>query len=351
MDRKMVLVGWLVLAGVSGCGADTVSFYEVECDDDAIGWAVDFADLVELPPPEFGVECASGWGHGVETRAAAEVVELPNAFQSISPHPEGGLLLWPYSRESLWSERLGVDVAENSLAWLDERAEELRWLRDDLSYRPPIVVSTEAGTELWVWGSDDEQDHLSRIEPSTGEVLERVALPEPDDAAAAWPEDGGLWQTTRSSYDEDFHYLELQRMSSFATLGPVLRTIEVPRSRMARVALFGSTFTRPRAVACCWESGRCSSLSPKTAACAGCLRSPTPFASSTSTAASCSATSTTEILTTSETVSRSSGATWKTAACFGPASITATSSRTSRRPTIGCPTSRGATSLGPRVAT
>jgi hypothetical protein len=207
-----------------------VSVYEVDCSDDAIGWALDFVDLVELPAAEFGVECASGWGHGIETRAASEVVELPNAFQSIRPHPQGGLLLNPSARESLWSERLGVEVAQQSLAWLDEQAEELRWLRDDLRYQPPIVVFAEAGTELWVWGYDDEQSYLSRIEPSTGELLERVVwstgLPR---AVAAWLEDGGLWQITRESYDEDFEYYELQRMSSFATLGPVLRTFEAPR--------------------------------------------------------------------------------------------------------------------------
>jgi hypothetical protein len=149
------------------------------------------------------------------------------------PHPQGGLLLNPNYRESLWSERLGVEVARDSLAWLDEQAKELRWLRDDLRYTYPIVVSTETGTELWVWGYDDEQDYLSRIESSTGELLERVVWPEgtesPTQAVAAWPQEGGLWLLTRDSHDEDVWHYVLQRMATFATLGPVLRTYEAHR--------------------------------------------------------------------------------------------------------------------------
>jgi hypothetical protein len=232
LDHKMALVVlWFGLAAGSGCGADTVSVYDVECDDDAIGWPLHFAGIVELPPAEFGVECASGWGHGVETRAASEVVELPNACQTILAHPQGGLLLLPYCHESLWSERLGVEVAGDSLAWLDEQAEEVRWLRDDLRYRPPItMVSVEAGTELWVWGDDEEQGYLSRIEPSTGELLERIVWPERTPrAVAAGPEEGGVWLLMHESSDEDFEYFALLRMSSFATLDPVLRTFAAPR--------------------------------------------------------------------------------------------------------------------------
>jgi hypothetical protein len=229
LNHKIVLVGaWLGLAGASGCGADTVSIYEVECDDDAIGWELDLPRLVELPLAEFGVECASGWGHGVETRAASEVVELPNAIQTILPHPQGGLLLSPEVREALWTDRLGIEVAEGSLAWLDEQAEQVHWLRDDLDYGPLIVVSGETGTELWAWGFDEEQRYLSRIEPSTGELLERVVwtMEPPMTIVAAWPEVGGLWQMTRESHDEDSQVYVLQRMSSFAELGPVLRSFE-----------------------------------------------------------------------------------------------------------------------------
>jgi hypothetical protein len=72
LDHKMTLVAsWLGLAGAAGCGADTVSIYAADCDDDAIGWALNFAGFVELPPAEFGVECANGWGH-----VARELVEV-----------------------------------------------------------------------------------------------------------------------------------------------------------------------------------------------------------------------------------------------------------------------------------
>ena len=228
----VVVVSWIGLVGSLGCGDDTISLYEVECEDDAIGWALDFANLVELPPAQFDVECASGWGHDVETRAASEVIEIPNAFQVIRPHPQGGLLVIPYGRQSLWSERLGVEVAEDSLLWLDEQVEEVRWLLDDLRYDRLNVVSTEAGTELWVWGYDEEQDYVSRIEPSTGELLERVVWTErtPMLTAAAWPEEGGIWQTTFESIDEDTEVYMLQRMSSFAALGPVLRNFESTRT-------------------------------------------------------------------------------------------------------------------------
>jgi hypothetical protein len=230
MHHNRTIIPLLVLATASGCSSDKVPVYDVDCEDDGIGWELDVANLVELPPADFGVECASGWGHEVETRAASDVVELPNEIQGIQPHPQGGLLLSPsvdpYGSGSLWNERLGVGVADASLLWLDDQAEEVRWLRDDLRYAWPIVVSTEAGIELWVWGSDEEQDYLSRIEPSTGELLERVVSPEPMKAVAAWPQVGGLWQITREIHDDDFESYGLQRMSSFAKLGPVLRTFE-----------------------------------------------------------------------------------------------------------------------------
>jgi hypothetical protein len=59
------------------------------------------------------------------------------------PHPNGRLLSIS-TRASLWSERLGVEVVEGSLAWLDEQAKEVRWLRDDLRYHRTVVVSAEA---------------------------------------------------------------------------------------------------------------------------------------------------------------------------------------------------------------
>jgi hypothetical protein len=231
----VLLVSWLGLAATSGCGNDTVPVYNVDCEDDAIGWSLDVANLVEVPPAEFAVECASGWGHDVETRAASEVVELPNGdCESIFPHPQGGLLLMGFCSKSPWSERLGVEVTRDSLAWVDEQAEEVRWVRDDLTYNWLNVVSVEGGTELWVWGYGDSPeyvDYLSRIDPSTGELLERVVwpddLPTLDVTVAAWPQDGGLWLTTREVH-ENYDDYKLHRMSSFAELGPVVRTFEGP---------------------------------------------------------------------------------------------------------------------------
>lgn len=144
----VLLVSWLGLPALSGCSEDTAPVYDVDCEDDAIGWALDFANLVELPPAEFAVECASGWGHGVETRAANEVVALPSHCGRIILHPQGGLLLNVECEASLWSEHLGIEVVSRSLAWVDEQIGEIRWLRDDLGYGWPIVVSVEGGTEL-----------------------------------------------------------------------------------------------------------------------------------------------------------------------------------------------------------
>lgn len=231
---KLARITWwlpLSFAFAFACGSDTVPVYELECEDDAIGWELDIDGLVEPPPADFGVECASGWGHDVETRAASELVELPDAFQFIQAHPQGGLLLNPYGRESLWSDRLGVEVAQSSILWLDEQATEVHWLLDDLRYRAPIVVTTDTGTELWAWGrDDDDQLHLSRIEASTGAVLEQVAWPEdePTSAVAAWPDEGGLWLKTRESISDDAEVHGLRRMASFAEAGPVLRTFEAP---------------------------------------------------------------------------------------------------------------------------
>jgi hypothetical protein len=233
----VLLVSWLGLAGTSGCSSDTVPVYDIDCEDDAIGWSLDFADLVQLPPADFAVECAGGWGHGVETRAASEVVDLPNGdCERIIPHPQGGLLLeLPSCFSSLWRDRLGIELEPRSpLVWVDEQAEEVRWVRDDLDYDRLSVVSVDGGgTELWAWGYGDPPDYveyLSRIDLSTGDLLERVVvddMPTPFLAVAAWPQDGGLWLTTRSEHEDSTDY-RLYRMSSFAEFGPVLRTIEVP---------------------------------------------------------------------------------------------------------------------------
>jgi hypothetical protein len=226
-------LGWFRLA--SGCGDETVPGYVPDCEDDNIGWELDIPNIVKLPPAEFGVECAGGWGHGVETRAASEVVELPNGYQELLAHPQGGLLLfgtlgeYPDGPDPVWSEHLGVDIAEESLSWLDEQAKEVRWIRDDLHYRWPYVVSVEGGTELWVWGYGDGQDYLSRIEPSTGELLERVEWHGPVPwSAEAWPDAGGLWLTTLESATENVEHHGLRRMAKFGSVGPVLRTFAAP---------------------------------------------------------------------------------------------------------------------------
>lgn len=134
-----------------------------------------------------------------------------------------------YGRAPLWSERLGLEFAEYSLAWLDEQAEQVRWLRDDLRHASiPVFVAGETGTEIWVWDRDEQQSYLSRLEPSTGELLERVVWTthRPTRVAAAWPDQGGVWLLTLESYDETAQVYVLQRMASFAELGPVLRSFE-----------------------------------------------------------------------------------------------------------------------------
>jgi hypothetical protein len=226
--RTLIFLSCLGLAA-PGCRDDTTSVYEAGCDDDKIGWSLELLGLVNLPTPEFEVECATGWGHGVATRPS-EVVGLPNAYQKIVPHPQDGLLLIPFGLgyEALWSERLGVQVAAHSLAWLDEQAKDVRWLRDDLHYQMPKLVTIDGKAELWIWGDDaDEQAYLSRIDPTTGELLDRIewpnGIPTASVVAAAWPEDGGLWMSTPESVG-DWEHQRLQRMANFGTLGSVLST-------------------------------------------------------------------------------------------------------------------------------
>jgi hypothetical protein len=230
LSALVLHLSWLGLAAVSGCSEDTLPVYDVDCEDDAIGWPLDLPNLVELPLAEFAVECASGWGHGVETRAADEVVGLASGCQRSILHPQGGVLLY-FCDEARWSEHFGVEVQNSSIAWVDEQFREIRWLRDDLDYDWPLLVTVEGETEIWVWGNGDIPDYvnyLSRIDPSTGELLERVVLPRPYlGPAAAWPQDGGLWQITREMHDDYDNYM-LQRMSSFGELGPVVSTFKGP---------------------------------------------------------------------------------------------------------------------------
>jgi hypothetical protein len=202
---------------LAACNDELIRPFDAECDD-AIGWAIEVAGALEVPRPEFDVECETGWGHGVATRAASETVALPHGFEWIAAHPLGGFLLRPYGPTQGWSDRLGFLVAESSLLWVDESLMQVHWRRDDLEYRNPTIITTPAGLELWVIGWDDEDPQsLSRIDASTGELLERISWPDTHGYSwvAAWPSDGGLWYEALLDYGDDWQRKGLYRMASF----------------------------------------------------------------------------------------------------------------------------------------
>jgi hypothetical protein len=216
----------------AGCGNDRVEIPEIDCDDDGIGWVLELDGLHGLPNPEFGVECGQGWGHGVETRAADAIIELPNDFQHVQAHPDGGLVVLSSSRAQLWSERLGVEVAEDALLWVDESAEQLHWLRDDQSYRPPAVVWTEDGAQLWVVGWEPEgPSWMTAIDPGSGETIAQVeAIDPPASWDPAWPEVGGVWFTMRESFADDHEVHGLYRMAELGQVEGPLRTRTTPKT-------------------------------------------------------------------------------------------------------------------------
>lgn len=234
MSRKRATRGssiGLYVVMAAGCADDRVQIPEIDCDDDAIGWALELDGLASLPNPEFGVECGQGWGHVVETRAADAVIELPNDLQVVQAHPEGGLVVLTSLRAQLWSERLGVEIAEDALMWVDESAEQLHWLRDDLSYRNPAVVWTDVGAQLWVTGSDSEgQRWLTALDLGTGETIERIEAPvKTSTMIPAWPEVGGVWFRVSETFVDNLQQVhDLYRMVEFGQVEGPLRTMTTP---------------------------------------------------------------------------------------------------------------------------
>jgi hypothetical protein len=83
----------IALLGPAACGGDEVTPPQaLDCDEVANPWGV--SPDPGGAPPEFEVECASGWGHGYANKAASETLALP-AWQAswIFPHPSGGWLV------------------------------------------------------------------------------------------------------------------------------------------------------------------------------------------------------------------------------------------------------------------
>lgn len=220
----------LFLVWLPACGDDLLEPLDAECDDDAIGWAIDIESIVPVPRPEFAVECETGWGHGVATRAASETVALSHGYEWIMTHPQGGFLLMPYGPVQGWSDRLGVPVASESLLWVDEELRQVHWRRDDLAYRWPTIITTASGIELWVIGWDDEGQSLARIDAVTGDLLERVPWPNEHSYSwdAAWPADGGIWYDVRLEFGAGWQRQGLVRMASFGE-AQVVREREVTR--------------------------------------------------------------------------------------------------------------------------
>lgn len=221
------------LVELGGCGDDTVAGYESACDDDAIGWVLELDGLPEVPPPAFAVECAEGWGHDAELREPSELLELPNASGGPPLVTHDGLVFHPSLESERWTERLGAEVSQGSLLAVDERGEQLRWLRDDMSYGRAEVVATDAGEQLWVHGRDGEGEYIVALDPKTGATIEQVEWPfdlRPKDPVAAWPEHKGVWFAHRESYTDDEAIHGLYRMASLGEIEGPLRTISVPKT-------------------------------------------------------------------------------------------------------------------------
>jgi hypothetical protein len=165
-----------VSLALCACSDDEGRTYVLpDCDD--LDWPLGLEFDAELPPPEFAVECAMGWGNTVETRPALDTIALPSVTGDSVPHPDGGwiFVVAPEYQPGwiAWLEKRGVGVSPSTLPgtmllhYTDDN--DLGWIVSEF-----VIWNIDlVGEELWAVGRDrDDQPGLLVFDPATGEQLD-----------------------------------------------------------------------------------------------------------------------------------------------------------------------------------
>jgi hypothetical protein len=250
-----ILTASLVLAG---CGSDLTETAPI-CDD--IGWPLGISPVISPPLPEFGVECADGWGNAVETRAVLDTVALPEypGWTSL-PHPVDGwiqVVMPEYLPDwKPWLEAHGIELASipevHVLLWIRQDGS-LGWVAPDFGIWAVDLVDDE----LWAlgWDSDDyDSKSLLIFDPASGELLDSRPWdlgPRYNRFEAARDPAGGAWITAIEDREaDDLVDQSLYRATTIDAVELVAtRTTEGPRQ-----APSGGIVTLPDGAAAWWTA-------------------------------------------------------------------------------------------------
>lgn len=241
-NRSIAGLAAAVVAAITpACGSDETSVLVApECD--AIGWPLGVEPDPRLPIPEFEVECADGWGHGLATREPLATVALPDSLWVVEPHPAGGwlfnLILEFHADWLPWLAARGIDTSSYGLegpsmplVWIDGDGE-LGWTLPGYN----VWGFTVVGEQVWALAGDLELERRSwllAIDAATGELLDAREWDLDmgyNQIFAATDPAGGAWITAFANLDLDGHDQILIRATSLDALTVITTTRRHARS-------------------------------------------------------------------------------------------------------------------------
>lgn len=215
------------------CSDELVVAEIPSCDD--ITYPLGIEPSPPLPAPEFAVECAQGWGHGIEGAPASATSAMPGDHARISPHPGGGWLvelslvdaIVPAGTE--WDQWKASHGLVGNFMWVDQAFTSVHWSRDyDEAFIDWTLAAGDDGPELWTERGTDVGHAIERLDVTTGALLEEQLLawpePAPDhftsfDLADSWSGQGSwLYAMDSSTAGDEPRVSTLLRMAEFGEL-------------------------------------------------------------------------------------------------------------------------------------
>ncbi|KIG14823.1 hypothetical protein DB30_06276 [Enhygromyxa salina] len=236
MTRTAASVLVLVVLALGACGDELVEIVPA-CDE--IDWPLGL-DPVRFPPvPEYAVECAAGWGNGIETQPELDTRALPGVPWFAKLHPDGGwvMQLAPPGYRDEWDAWLAsngivdpVDPIGHPLVRVMSDGAGFGWAVSELSVWSFDFVADE----LWVVARDlDDQERIAIVDASSGAILDSRAWQEAsyNRLLAARDVAGGAWVTTLDDLDDGLVEHALFRVTSLDQIEQLAtRTTVNPRT-------------------------------------------------------------------------------------------------------------------------